>query len=118
MQAENCEDCADGKKMILNIDSGKNVLCKEWNYIDNKFQALTQSKCVHELLENSVSQCDIALTHINIKQIQSVEFQADLENLNVCVLQVDFAMSYTCECQNEIQSALWIHQRVMLFTYF
>ena len=32
------------------------------------------------------------------------------------MLQTDFAVSYSCEYQNEIQSALWSHESVMLFT--
>ena len=32
------------------------------------------------------------------------------------MLQIDFAMSYSCEYQNEIQSAVWSHESVMLFT--
>ena len=34
---------------------------------------MTQSKCVGELLESLVSECDTVLTHINIKHIQSVK---------------------------------------------
>ena len=32
------------------------------------------------------------------------------------MLQIDFAMSYSCKHQNEIQSALWSRETVMLFT--
>ena len=32
------------------------------------------------------------------------------------MLQIDFAMSYSCEYQNEIHSALWSRESVMLFT--
>ena len=32
------------------------------------------------------------------------------------MLQIDFAMSYSCEYQNEVQSALWSHKSLMLFT--
>ena len=32
------------------------------------------------------------------------------------LLQVDFAMAYTCKYQNEIQSYLWSHRSVNLFT--
>ena len=32
------------------------------------------------------------------------------------MLQTDIAVSYSCEYQNEIQSALWSHESVMLFT--
>ena len=57
-----------------------------------------------------MSECDIVLIHINIKQIQSVQFQADLEIPNARVLQIDFAISYSCQYQNEIESALWCRQ--------
>ena len=32
------------------------------------------------------------------------------------VLQIDFAMAYSCEYQNEIQSALWSRNSINLFT--
>ena len=63
-----------------------------------------------------MSELDIILTNINIKHIQSAQFQADLENTNACILQIDFAMSYSWEFENEIQSVLWTCQSVMLFT--
>ena len=70
----NCYDCADEKKVVVNINLGKNVFCKEWKYIDNKFQVVTQSKCIGELLESLESEWDIiVLTHINVKEIQSAQ---------------------------------------------
>lgn len=70
----NCDDCADEKKVVVNINLGKNVFCKEWKYIDNKFQVVTQSKCIGELLESLESEWDIiVLTHINAKEIQSAQ---------------------------------------------
>ena len=71
--------------------------------------------CIGKLLESLVSEWYIALKHINIKQIQSAQFQADLENPNVHILQIDFATSCYCKCQNEIQSTLWNCQIVMCF---
>ena len=47
-----------------------------------------------ELLKSLVSKRDIVLTYINIKFIQSTQFQAELENPNVHILQIDFTMSY------------------------
>ena len=44
--------------------------------------------------------------HLNIKRLQSAQFQADIEIPNLHILQTDFPMSYYCEYQNEIQSAL------------
>ena len=92
-----CEDCADSKKVILNVDPRKNVFNKEWKYIDNKFQVMTQSKCVSGLSESLESVWDVVLTTINNKRIQSAQFQVNLENPNVRFLQNDFVMSYSCE---------------------
>ena len=36
----NCENCGDGKKVIVNVDPEKDVFCKECKYIDNKFQVM------------------------------------------------------------------------------
>lgn len=36
----NCENCGDGKKVIVSIDPEKNVFCNECKYIDNKFQVM------------------------------------------------------------------------------
>ena len=61
---------------------------------------MTQSKCVSELLESLLSEWDNVLTHINIKRIQNTKFQVDLENPNVPICEINFAMSYSCEYQN------------------
>ena len=54
----------DGKKVIVNIDSGNNVVCKEWKYTGNKVQVIFQSKCVGELLEGLVNEWDIVLGRV------------------------------------------------------
>ena len=51
----NCEDCGDGKKVIVNIDPGKMFFAKNGKS-NSKFQVMTQSKCVGELLESLVSE--------------------------------------------------------------
>ena len=50
-------------------DHGKNIFCKEWKYIDNKSQVITQSQCAGKLVGSSVRAWDIVLTHVNIKPI-------------------------------------------------
>ena len=72
--------------------------------------------CVWELIECIRNVWNNVLTHVNIKQIQSLQFQEDLQNPEAHVLQMDFSMSYSCEYQNEIQSVLWSHESVMSFT--
>ena len=57
---------------------------------------MTQSKCVGELFESLVIEREIDMTHINIYYANSKsQFQADLENPNACILQIDFALSYS-----------------------
>ena len=54
--------------------------------------------------------------HVKIKRIQATAFQSDIKQNDTIVLQVDFAMSYFCGWQNEIQFALWSRGNVTLFT--
>ena len=67
-----------------------------------KIQSITYNTCAGELIECMQNDCDKVLTHVSIKWIQSLQFQEHLQNPEVCVLQIDFAMSYSCEYQNEI----------------
>ena len=76
----------------------------------------SRNTCAGELIECIQNYWDKVLTHVNIKRIHSLQLQEDLQNPEACVLQIDFAMSYSCEYQNEIQSAIWSHESVMLFT--
>ena len=59
-----------------------------------KLQCQVRTGCTWESTETLKNQWLATLTHINIKRIQSSQFQTDLENPNVCVLQIDFAISY------------------------
>ena len=81
-----------------------------------KIQSITYNTCAGELIECTQNDWDKVLTHVNIKRIQSLQFQEDLQNPEARVLQIDFAVSYSCEYQNEIQSALWSRESVTLFT--
>ena len=56
------------------------------------------------------------VNHVNAKRIQSQAFQDDINDSNARVLRIDFVMAYQCECQNEVQSALWTRGSVNLFT--
>ena len=54
--------------------------------------------------------------HVGIKYIQSHSFEEDKLNDSNRILQTDFAMTYSWDYQNEIQSALWSRETVQLFT--
>ena len=46
------------------------------------------------------------VTHVNTKRIQAQDFKDDKTDDEARILQMDFAMHYSCEYQNEVQSAL------------
>jgi hypothetical protein len=73
--------------------------------------------CVGELEDEIIQTWTEVQAHVRTKKIQSNLFQQIKNDQNCSMLQIDFAMSYTCEFQNEIQSALWSRQSVNLFTY-
>ena len=51
-----------------------------------------------------------------MKRIQAKQFHDDQDNPEIRILQMDFAMNYSCEYQNEVQSALWSRASATLFT--
>ena len=56
------------------------------------------------------------VNYVNAKRIQAQAFHDDINDPNARVLQIDFAMAYQCEYQNEVQSPLWTRGTVNLFT--
>ena len=54
--------------------------------------------------------------HQNPKLIQAAEFEAYINHPKKQVLQIDYAMAYQCELQNEMMRALWTRGSVNLFT--
>lgn len=54
--------------------------------------------------------------HQNAKRIKAAQFQKDLTDPSVKVLQIDYAMAYQCELQNETMGALWARGGINLFT--
>ena len=63
--------------------------------------------CTTQLLQSLVMNYDpIFQQHVGIKRIQEARFLEDKAKANVGVTQIDFAMAYSCEYQNETKSAL------------
>ena len=79
------------------------------------FNAKVRTGWAGELIQILKNQWLSTLTHINIKCIQSSQFRTDSANWNVCVLQINFAMSYSCEYQDQVQSATWSRESVIFF---
>lgn len=66
---------------------------------------------------------DKFLKHSNVKRRQADAFENDRKELADCLygvlalLQIDFAENFTCEAQDEIQSAHW-NQRTVISIFF
>ena len=87
----NCEVCENGKALTLDIDPETNVSWKEWCFAEvpqsvKKLQCQVRTGCAGELTEILKNQWLSTLTHIDIKSVQSSQFQTDLANPNVSVL--------------------------------
>ena len=57
----------------------------------------------NELLEDF----NIYQKHVRVQRMMHLTFEKGKLDPNCMILQVDFAMTYSCEYQNEIQCALW-----------
>ena len=53
---------------------------------------------------------------VRVKRVQAKAYEADKKDEGLTVLHFDFAMAYSAEYQNEIQSALWSRASVNIFT--
>ncbi|KAK3755434.1 hypothetical protein RRG08_008009 [Elysia crispata] len=116
-----CAICKDGKlfeKARENSEKATPVTWKMWEKDGNTGRIVQNVKegCVGELEDEVVSGWEVVLEHVRIKRIQSDLFQKMKVAKDQSILQIDFAMAYSCEYQNEVQSALWSRQSVNLFT--
>ena len=88
-----------------------------YQWVEDENQVLkkrTKSSCCGELVDLVLQSLPEAQEHTRVKRIQSDAFES-LKEANR-ILQIDFAMAYSCEYQDEIQSALWSRASVTLFT--
>lgn len=112
-----CDNCMNLKKMNISEDMAKAVIWKEWvKNSDNKIKLKLLETSAAELKDKILGSYQTFIDHVHIKRIQSEAFTTDKNDPNVRILQVDFSMSYSCEYQNEVQSALWARSSVTLFT--
>ena len=112
-----CNSCNGKAIPFPNIIRNRIISYKEWGYNDQKRLTLkTLEYPFGEIKEKFCEQFPQFQKHVRIKQIIHDNFEQDKKDSKCHLLQVDFAMAYSCEYQNEVQSALWSHQTVNLFT--
>ena len=113
-----CDLCKDAKKLKANVDlNGRECFYKEWDKDDKGFLRLViRSAEDHDLFALIEACWGVVIRHIMTKRIQETAFEQDKNDKEVTALQFDFAMSYSCSYQDEIQSAMWTRESVNLFT--
>ncbi|KAF2896563.1 hypothetical protein ILUMI_09613 [Ignelater luminosus] len=93
------------------------TIWKEWvKANDKKYRLIIHETSTGELFEKIKEDFIEFLHHVSSKRIQTDTFLNDKNNPFIRILQIDFAMSYSCEYQNEVQRALWARSSVTLFT--
>ena len=112
-----CENCNNGQRISTSNDLAKVVTKKVWSKNSNsRLQCIIQEHSIAEILDNLQQDFQSIAHHIGLKRIQAEESAKDKNNEAVRILQMDFAMNFSCEYQNEVQSALWSRGSVTLFT--
>ena len=90
---------------------------KEWVKDENdKVRLAMKEGCKGELLELLRDEWAVFEEHVRVKRIQANAFECDKSCPDYSVLQFDYAMAFSCEYQDEIQSGLWSRASVNLFT--
>ena len=115
--AGTCQQCSDGTKIDLDKDLPSIVKYREW-VVDEELNCrcikkFSDPKSVHLLLLSDYPQFRY---HVQVKRIQESSFSNVKAKLDAGIIQIDFAMAYSCGYQNEIQNALWTRASINLFT--
>ena len=93
-------------KLSGEIDMTKETKWHHWEKDKNQvLKKLTKTGCNGEFLDFALQSLPEAQEHTSVKQIESDAFESLKEGNRI--LQINFAMAYSCEYQDEIQSALW-----------
>jgi len=112
-----CEHCTSAKKLPLPTDFSIKSNVKEWaKDSSGRLKLQTKELTIGSIYNQVIKNYTAFLKHVNIKRVQQTEFELDKNSSSKFLLQIDFAMSDSCEYQNEVQSALWSRQSVTLFT--
>ncbi len=115
-----CSKCVDTESRLNEIfeKSGKKlrspVVWNQWKKDDttNRYENSLERGTLKKLNAYFLDILPEFLKHSRIKRCQAARFQEDNEEVSnsngvIALLQIDFAENYSCESQDEIQSAHW-----------
>ena len=102
-----CDKCRGGKLFengMVGSEKGKSVSWRIWEKDGNgRLVELLEEGCVGQWEEDICEKWDSVGTHVRTKRIQSDLFHILKSNSQGRLLQIYFAMAYTCQYQNEVQ---------------
>lgn len=117
-----CAKCSNSKvkESITGMvkRSGKGIRTQvkwfQWkkNEETNRFQKIDVGGTLNGLINYFMEILPEFLKHSHVKRTQAASFETDTEDViksegKVALVQIDFAECFTCEAQEEIQSAHW-----------
>lgn len=114
-----CQECGvqSVKNLFANTNKAKEVNWLIWDKPQEDGGRIRKSMkwgCRGEVEEKVIESMPAMQEHVRVKHIQSRAFEICKEEKTV--IQMDFAMAYSCDYKNEVQSALWSRASVTLFT--
>ncbi|CAH0560627.1 unnamed protein product [Brassicogethes aeneus] len=117
--AGECSKCYKISDILpLKLDTTMKVTWNQWKSVENRFQIVTATGTLKDLLEELDSKTLKFKYHVFTKNEQSKYFKTKIKESTETeiVLQIDFAENFAILNQDEIQSAYWSHGQVTLFT--
>jgi hypothetical protein len=118
-----CEMCMRAESLIekyRSFDSRSTLKYQKWvKQANSRFSKLTSEVTLEEAIDEVQHQIRPVIIHHQTKRQQSDAYKLckAKANLQMPVVQIDFAENYTCDHQDEIQSAYYNKKQVPLFTY-
>ena len=106
--AGECQERLGGKRIpFIELPIDQIITYNEWIVDGDNNQRCMVKTCTTQLLQSLVmNDYPTFQQHVRIKRIQEARFLQDKAKADVGITQIDFAMAYSCEYQNEIQGAL------------
>ncbi|XP_072180506.1 uncharacterized protein [Diadema setosum] len=123
-----CEKCREGAgfeknfKAVFEECMNSPSSWSQWESGDDgRMKKILEEGTVGELLHHAMTILPQFLKHCYVKREQAAVYnehrkKAPESDVHHAVLQVDFSENYTCQAQDEIQSAHWNQHQVSLFT--
>ena len=103
----------NGRKLEKSFLGDKNVSWNEWrkNEKSGKLEMCINQGKKNELRKNLFKsyafQC-----HVRVKRLQVRVFEYEMKDKSLSVLHFDFALAFSAEYWNEVQSVLWFRQSI------